>query len=292
MLATGVNYKPIPNMLLGRFVDVPTAFLMDFKELPMKTLKQRLANEELVMICGIGRVWHHNLIHMIGLSGGFHGLWFDMEHVGLTTRDLELATAVARNHDLDTFCRVAPTDYATVTRCLEAGSSGIMAAQVFTAAQAEEFVKWSKFAPRGFRGLNTGGWDARFTTIPAAEFTRKANEESLVLIQIETLQSVEECEAIAAIDGVDALFVGPADLSQSLGVTGQFFHEKCLAAIDRVSAACRNTGKQWAAVAFNPQHAEMLVEKGCRMVSPTNDTRIVVAGIAAAKKDFAKFFTA
>ena len=258
----------------------------------MRTIKQRLAAGEMVMICGIGRIWHHNLVHILGISGGFHGLWFDMEHVGLSTRDLELATSVARQHGLDTFCRVAPTDYATVTRCFEAGSSGIMAAQIFTAAQAEEFVKWSKFAPRGYRGLNTGGWDAAFTTIPAAEFTRRANEETFVAIQIETVQSVEECEAIAAIDGVDALFVGPADLSQSLGVTGQFFHEKCLAAIDRVSAACRNTGKQWAAVAFNPQHADMLVEKGCRMISPTNDTRIVVAGVAAAKKDFAKFFDA
>ncbi len=258
----------------------------------MRTLKQRLNAGETAMICGVGRVWHHNLVHIIGLSGGFHGLWFDFEHTGLTINDLEIATAVARGHGLDTFCRVAPTDYAIVTRCFEAGSSGVMAAQIFTAKQAEEFVKWSKFAPRGCRGLNTGGWDAKFTMVPAAEFARRANEDSLVLIQIETLQSVEECEAIAAIDGVDALFVGPADLSQSLGVTGQFFDEKCLAAIDRVAAACRNTGKTWAAVAFNPQHAEMLVSKGCRMVSPANDTRLVVAGVAAIKKDFASVFGA
>jgi len=256
----------------------------------MRTLKQRLAAGETAMICGIGRVWHHNLVNIIGLSGGFHGLWFDFEHTGLTINDLEIATAVARSHGLDTFCRIAPTDYAIVTRCLEAGSSGVMAAQIFTAKQAEEFVKWSKFAPRGYRGLNTGGWDAKFTMLPAAEFTKRSNEESFVAIQIETLQSVEECEAIAAIDGVDALFVGPADLSQSLGVTGQFFHEKCLAAIDRVAAACRNTGKSWAAVAFNPQHADMLVSKGCRMVSPVNDTRLVVLGLASAKKDFAKYF--
>jgi 2-dehydro-3-deoxyglucarate aldolase/4-hydroxy-2-oxoheptanedioate aldolase len=264
--------------------------LHSIEETFMKTIKQRLATGELVMICGIGRVWHHNLVNILGISGGFHGLWFNMEHVGMSTGHLEIATAVARTHNLDTFCRVAPTDYATVTRCFEAGSSGIMAAQIFSARQAEEFVKWSKFAPRGCRGLNTGGWDAQFTTIPAAEFTRRANEETFVAIQIETLQAVEECDAIAAIDGVDALFVGPADLSQSLGVTGQFFDPKCLAAIDRVAAACRNAGKQWAAVAFNAQHADMLVEKGCKMISPTNDTRVVVAGVAAAKKDFAKFF--
>ena len=110
-------------------------------------------------------------------------------------------------------------------------------------------------------------------------------------IQIETLSAVEECEAIAAIEGVDALFVGPSDLSQSLGVTGQFFHEKCLAAIDKVSQACRNTGKPWAAVTFNPQHAEMLTSKGCRMLSPTNDVRLAVAGVNAVKQDFADLFS-
>jgi len=256
----------------------------------MRTLKQRLAAGETAMICSIGRVWHQNLVNIIGMSGGFHGLWFDFEHTGMTISELEVATAVARVHGLDTFCRIAPTDYAIATRCLEAGSSGVMAAQIYSAAQAEEFVKWTKFAPRGNRGMNTGGWDAQFTMLPVTEFIRRANEESFVAIQIETSQSVAECEAIAAIEGVDALFLGPVDLSQSLGVTGQFFHEKCLAAIDRVAAACRNSGKSWAAVAIDPQHAEMLVDKGCRMISPVSDSKLIVAGVAATKQEFAKFF--
>ena len=139
--------------------------------------------------------------------------------------------------------------------------------------------------------MNTGGWDAKFTLVPAAEFTLRANEETFVAIQIETLSAVEQCEAIAAIDGVDALFVGPSDLSQSLGVTGQFFHEKCLTAIDKVSQACRNAGKPWAAVTFNPQHAEMLLSKGCQMLSPSNDVRIAVAGVNAIKQEFEALFS-
>ncbi len=253
----------------------------------MRTIKQRLADGEHVLICGIGRVFHPNLIHILGLSGGFQGVWFDMEHVGLTTEQLEFGTLAARHQGLDTFCRVAPTDYATVTRCMEAGSSGVMAAQIYTAKQAEEFVKWAKFQPRGNRGLNSGGWDGKFGGLPLAEFCRKANEESLVLIQIETAQSVEECDAIAAIDGVDGLFVGPADLSQNLGVVGEMMHEKCIAALDKVSAACKKHGKSWAAVSWGNQHAQMLVDKGCRMISPCSDIRILKAGLEAVKKEFA-----
>lgn len=257
----------------------------------MKTIKQRLADGELVQICGVGRILHHNIIQILGLMEGFHGLWIDMEHVDIPTEKLELTTLTARGQGLDTFCRVAPTDYATVTRCLEAGAGGVMAAQIHSARQAEEFVRWAKFAPRGARGLNTGGRDARFTMTPMATFCEQSNCNSLVVIQVETAGAVEECDAIAAIDGVDSLFIGPADLSQSLGVTGDVFHPKCLDAIDRVSAACRKHGKSMSALAVNPQHADMLVEKGCRMIAVTSDVKLVVTGIETVKRDFAKFFT-
>jgi len=262
------------------------------KEQLMHSLKQRLARGETTVILGVGRVLHYNLLQMVGLMGGYQGIWFDMEHVGLTTEQLEVAALACRAHGLDSFCRLAPTDYASVTRCLEAGVGGVMAAQISSAQQAEEFVRWAKFAPRGCRGLNTGGWDARFTTIPAGQFCRQANAETFVLIQIETLGAVEDCEAIAAIDGVDGLFIGPSDLSQSLGVTGEFFHDKCIAAIERVAAACRKHGKGLAAVTFSPQHAQMLYDRGCRVFSPSNDVRVILAGLQAVQKDFGFLFAA
>jgi len=256
----------------------------------VETIKSRLSRNEIVMAVGVGRVMHRNLLQMIGVQGGFHALWFDHEHTGFTIEELEVGTLVARSQGLDCFVRIAPTDYAMVTRCLEAGGGGVMAAQIFTAEQAEQFVRWAKFHPRGYRGLNNGGWDARFATIPLAEFCEKSNRETFVAIQIETAQSVEECEAIAAIDGVDLLFVGPADLSQSLGVTGDFFHPKCIAAIDRVAAACEKHGKHWGAVTISPEHADLLVSKGCRLVSPASDVKMVNAGIQAVKAQFAKYF--
>ena len=165
-----------------------------------------------------------------------------------------------------------------------------MAAQIHTAEQAEEFVKWTKFYPRGCRGLNTSGWDGQYATIPMKEFCEKANRENFLAIQIETAQSVEEVDAIAAIDGVDLLFVGPADLSQNLGVTGDMFHEKCIAAIDKVAAACRKHGKHWGAVTISPEHAAMMVEKGCRLISPASDTKIINSGIQAIKGQYADYF--
>src|SRR5262249_33615796 len=96
--------------------------------------------------------------------------------------------------------------------------------------------------------------------------------------------------AIAAVDGVDLLFVGPADLSQNLGVTGDFWNEKCIKAIDKVAAACREHKKPWGVVPASPEHAEMCFSKGCRMFSPTSDVRLINAGIKAVKATYPKLF--
>ena len=256
----------------------------------MQNIKQKLDNGEIVKIIGVGRTMHHNLVQMIGINGGYDGIWFDQEHVGFSLENLEIATLAARSQGLDNFVRVAPTDYATFTRCLEAGGGGIMAAQVFTAEQTEQIVQWTKFYPRGNRGLNCGGWDAQYNTIPPGEFCEKANRENFLAIQIETAQSVKEVEQIAAIDGVDLLFVGPSDLSQSLGVTGDFFNPKCIEAIDQVVAACKKHGKHLGAVTVSPEHCDMLLEKGFNMISPTSENRVIHAGLASVKNQFSNLF--
>lgn len=256
----------------------------------METIKQRLARGETLIVAASGRILHHNILQMIGLHGGFHAVWLDLEHIDYPTEKLEIATLACRSQGMDTFVRLAPTDYATITRALEAGAGGIMAAQVRSAAQVEEIIRWSKFNPRGCRGMNSGGWDGKFATLPLAQFSEQANRETFVAIQIETLEALEEVEAIATVDGVDLLFLGPADMSQSLGVTGDFLHAKCLAAIDRIAAACRKAGKPWGVLPPSPEYAAMCVEKGCRMLSIAADTRIITAGIESIKKSYAKFF--
>jgi 4-hydroxy-2-oxoheptanedioate aldolase len=140
------------------------------------------------------------------------------------------------------------------------------------------------------RGLNNGGFDGKFGTLGAKEFCESANRDSLVIIQIETAQAVQEAEAIIAVDGVDMLFVGPFDLSQALGVTGEFFHPKCLEAIDKVATACRHAGKKWGALTTTPDHCQMLLDEGCSMISPASDIRLVGAGVKAIKDSFTGLF--
>ncbi|HEU4320561.1 MAG TPA: aldolase/citrate lyase family protein [Acidimicrobiia bacterium] len=252
----------------------------------MASFKDRLHDGERLNLFAVGRMFHPNVVHYLGMTGEFDGFWIDGEHGGFTTREIESAVTAGLVYGLESFVRIAPTDYAVVTRCYESGAAGIMAAQVTSAAQTEEIVSWAKFHPRGRRGLNPLGHDGRFGTVPLAEFTAAANQDHFVCIQIETLGAVEEVNAIAAVDGVDMLFVGPSDLSQALGVIGDFTHPRCIEALDAVAAACATHGKRWAAVTPTPDYAEMLVGKGCTVISAVNDVKLVTAGLQSLRQTF------
>jgi 2-dehydro-3-deoxyglucarate aldolase/4-hydroxy-2-oxoheptanedioate aldolase len=253
-------------------------------------MKRRLQRGDRLVVFAVGRMFHPNVVRYLGMQGVFDGFWIDVEHAGLTTQDIESAATAGMAHGLDCFVRIPPTDYATVTRCFESGASGVMAAQITSADHAEEFVRWSKFAPRGRRGLNPLGFDGGYGSVPLAEFAERANRDTFVAIQIETAQAVEEVDAIAAIDGVDLLFVGPSDLSQAVGTIGDFMGQDSLEAVDRVAAACRAHGKQWGAVTPTPAYAALLVGKGCTLLSVTNDVKLVSAGLGAVKDAYAEIW--
>lgn len=258
---------------------------------PVVPFKTRLAAGELVRIFCVGRLVHPVLFDVHGMVGGFHGIWLDQEHCSVTYEQIALASACCRANGLDSFVRMPLTSYANATANLEAGAGGLMAARVESAAQAEEFMTWAKCAPRGRRGMNTSGFDALYGGKSLAELGAESNRESFVAIQIETPGALAECDAIAAIDGVDLLFLGPSDMSQELGILGQWEHPQLWAAYEKVAAACAKHGKNWGTIAVNPSHARRTHEMGCRMLSFGIDAVILRRGVEATRAMFGDLFT-
>jgi 2-dehydro-3-deoxyglucarate aldolase/4-hydroxy-2-oxoheptanedioate aldolase len=254
------------------------------------SFKEKLAANQLVRIFAVGRIPSVVVVDLFGLAGGFDGFWIDQEHAGLTYEQILILSTAARANDMDSFVRMAPTDYALVTQNLEAGAGGVMAARIESAEHAEQFVQWAKFAPRGNRGMNTSGRDALYTHKTVGQFAADANRQHLIAIQIETARALAEADQIASIDGVDLLFVGPSDLSQALGVLGQLNHEKVWEGYRAVAAACRKHGKHWGTVAATAEFGERALELGCRMISPTFDVNALRRGIDDAKRMHAKIF--
>jgi 2-dehydro-3-deoxyglucarate aldolase/4-hydroxy-2-oxoheptanedioate aldolase len=245
----------------------------------VKRLKDALAQGKLVRVFGMGQICHPKIIEIIGQQGGYDAVWLDQEHAGLTIPQIEHGCLAARSVGLDSFVRLAATDYATVMRPLEAGAGGVMAAQVKSAAEAEQVVHWAKFHPRGLRGVNGSGVDGRFATMPMPEYMARANAETFIAIQIEHFGAVDDVEKIAAIKDVDILFIGPADLGQSMGLVGDWDHPKIWASIERVANAARANGIHWAILPRTAAYAKRCVDLGCRMLSVGLDVWAVQRGL-------------
>lgn len=256
----------------------------------MGLIKDKLQRGEIVRLFGVGQLYSPKLIEIVGEHGGFDGFWMDHEHAGLSLREIEVGTMAANCHGMDHFIRMPATDYATVMRVLEAGAGGIMVSMVKSSADAEQAVRWAKFWPRGERGLNGANRDGQFSLMPIAEYVAKANASTFVGIQIETAGAIAEIEAIAQIPDVDLLFVGPADISQLLGVPGDFENPKCLETIKHIADVCAKYEKPWGIVPRGTEYAARAASWGCQMFVFGFDHHSFHAGIRAAKERYSQFF--
>jgi 2-keto-3-deoxy-L-rhamnonate aldolase RhmA len=253
-------------------------------------LKTALRSGRTLRVFALGQLCHPKLLEIVAIHGGFDAVWLDQEHAGLTVSQVEETTRAARAVDMPTFVRLPALDYATVMRALEAGADGIMASMVREVSQVENLVRWAKFHPRGERGVNGTGVDGRFGTLPLAEYFRRANDETVLGAQIEHADALEVVEKIAAVPDVDFLFIGPADLSQSLGIPGEWDHPRLWQAIERVARACAERDVPWAILPPSPDHARRCVSLGCRMLSIGIDVWAFQRGLQHFQQTYAEFF--
>ena len=248
---------------------------------------ERIKSGKLARVMSIGALPSPKLVEMAGLTGDFDGIWIDQEHAFASHAQMELMLLACRATGLDAFARVPPTDYATVMRPMETGCSGVMIAQVRSAQQVRQAVTWAKYPPQGVRGLFLGNAECGYGKVGAADQVQRGNAERWVAIQIETAEAVDCVDEIADTEGVDLLFVGPADLSCNLGVPGDLLNERCIHAMQQVAAACQRTGKPWGTLSRTVEHAAKCRELGCQLFSIAGDLDLINRGFRATRDTFA-----
>jgi 4-hydroxy-2-oxoheptanedioate aldolase len=217
---------------------------------------------------------------------GFDGIWMDMEHHTYSLETASLLMRAARVGKADILARAAKGEFARVARLLEAGAQGIMYPRCDDAAEAHQVVQWAKFAPVGKRGFDGGNPDMPYCTMPMAEYVKAANDETFIVIQIEESGALDHAEEIAAVPGVDVLFLGPADFSVLSGFPGQFDHPKVAKAMERVAKAAHNAGKAWGMPAFSPDHCRVLLDKGARLICHSADIVLIKEGLDRIQRQF------
>lgn len=234
------------------------------------TVKRRLAGGEVVLgsFClefrthGIGR---------LSAAAGAQFLVYDMEHTGWSTETIASLVA-SSGPDLAPIVRVPSAQANWIGPVLDVGALGIMVPMVGDADHARTVVAAAKYPPDGRRGCAFGlAADGYVLPGESAEAMRRANDRTLVVVQIETRAGLDNLEEIAAVEGVDVLWVGQADLTASLGKPGQFDDREFLDSIQRVADAAQRNGKAAAYLALSVEEGRRMLDLGYRLLAYGGD---------------------
>lgn len=176
-------------------------------------------------------------------SAGCDFTLFDMEHSGFGFETVKSAVRYMQAAQLPMICRVPSKEYHHIARACDMGAEGIMLPMVANAAEAKRIVDSVKYTPMGGRGVALGVAHDDYRAGSVLDKLGAANKRTTIFAQIETAEGVENADAIAALKGIDCLWVGHFDLSASLGIPGEFGNAKFAKAIAQVAAACAKHNK-------------------------------------------------
>lgn len=207
---------------------------------------------------------------------GFDWVMIDTEHSQVNPETLAAMVALLGEGDPAPLVRVGDADLYLVKQALDAGAQGVLVPLVNTEAQARSAVAYAKYPPDGVRGIASAPASRYGKELGA--YLRSANAETLLGVQIETRESLANLEAIAGVEGVDLLFVGPQDLTLNLGLLDDRKNPKVREAMRRVIDACDRHGKIAGTLVVDAEEKRTAADLGFRFVSLASDVRFLING--------------
>jgi len=210
----------------------------------------------------------------IGAGAGFDWLLIDAEHGPFDLKSVMLHLQAVEPYPVSTIVRPAEGTTALIKRLLDVGAQTLLIPMVDTAEQAKQVVAAAKYPPTGIRGLGTSmaraaNWNR------TTDYLDKANDEICVIAQIETLAGLKNIEEIVNIDGVDAVFIGPSDLSAAMGHIGNPSHPEVVTAIEDAFKLILESGKQAGVLAVTKALADKYVQAGARFIGVGVDAALL-----------------
>ena len=241
----------------------------------MKNLKSRLKNGETLLGCWLN-LGNSLTAEIVGLAG-FDWVLIDLEHGSGTQADLLYQLQALEHTSAAPVVRVENYDRQRIHRVLDAGAEGVMCPRIYNYAEAQRVVSGLRYPPHGYRGVakmvRATGYGENFET-----YRKEEKNDILGIVQIETLEVLEYLSEIAALDGVDVLFIGPCDLSIELGIFDQFNHPLFIETVNKVISAARDAGKATGILLFNPDDFKVYHDMGMRFFASGSDASFVAHG--------------
>jgi 2-keto-3-deoxy-L-rhamnonate aldolase RhmA len=237
-------------------------------------MKRKLGRGEKVMGAWISSGSPNSLDLLRNFS--FDWFLFDMEHSAITIETVAHMVQVLNGSSAAPLVRVGQIDQGAFKIVLDAGAQGIIVPLVNTVEEAERAVKFCKYPPLGVRGV--AATKASEYGLSLGKYIRSANDETTVIAQIETPLAVDNIAKIVAVDGVDIAFVGPSDLTMTLGLLDDRTNPKVVEAMAKVVKACDDAGKVAGVMATTLDEAKLAVERGFRFIALGSDMKYITLG--------------
>jgi len=191
---------------------------------------------------------------------GLDWLWFDTEHTALTLENVAMMLQACNGSRTSTIVRVPWNDKTMIKRALDLGPDGLIIPEIRTAEQAEAAIRAMKYPPRGERGAGLGR--AQCYGMHMGEYFASADDEVMMIAQVEHFTAVENIDEIVSVDGVDSVFIGALDLSGSMGRLGQTDDPEVEDAVQKVLASCQRAGVSCGIVALGADAAKRRAAEG------------------------------
>lgn len=204
-------------------------------------MKEKLRSGGTVFGCAVAGTAYPEIPHAYA-QAGLDFLLIENEHFPMSLESDQQLIRACRAADIPCIVRVPDAEYHLIARTLDAGADGVIVPRVGNPRQAADVASWVKFPPQGRRGFGAGPLLYDYESVPLADAVKHFNENTVVIVQAETLPAMEAIEQMAAVEGLDAIMIGPADLSISLGIPGEFRAAKFVEQVERVAKACAQTG--------------------------------------------------
>lgn len=250
---------------------------------PKNGFKARLKAGELQI--GLWNTIGGNIVPEILAGAGYDWVLVDCEHSAIEAVDVQSALqAIAGYPDVSGLVRPLVNDTAIIKRMLDMGAQTLIVPYVDSVADAERAVEAMRHAPRGLRGMAGLSRATRFGRVE--NYAADAEAELCLLVQIESKGAIDALEDIARTDGVDGVFIGPADFAASIGYAEDIRHPKVLAAIDDVIARARAIDVPCGILCLDPAEARGYIEKGCTIVCVGVDMHLLARAADQLRTEF------
>jgi 2-dehydro-3-deoxyglucarate aldolase/4-hydroxy-2-oxoheptanedioate aldolase len=211
-------------------------------------------------------------------AAGMEFVIYDMEHGRCDIALVSEMISSCRGSDLVPMVRVPDKTFYPLSRVLDLGARGVMVPRVETRAEAEEIVSQLKYAPAGKRGVALGLAHDLYRS-GGAEYFQQANDDTAVILLLETKKAFENLDEIISVPGTDVAWMGHFDLTVSMGIPAQFEHPRFLEAMDALVAACRRHGVAPGFLPATPESAVHWIDRGFRAISLGSDIGLFISAL-------------